>query len=128
MSRALLTAGALALAALTTIAEARTANFNGAWPPEPYLSRAIASIEAGQSPWVMVPQRTIHEWGCARGALGCTADGGFGLFVMISDEASRLSRCIVLIHEEAHRLGWTGNHAGGSWAPNNCPLSPGSVP
>lgn len=125
-----LAAGALALALSITATEARTANFNGALPPEPFLSRAIASIEAGNAPWILVPQRTINEWGCARGSLGCSADGGLGLFVMISEDADPAFRCMVLIHEEAHRLGWEGDHEGGTWIPANysCPLESASRP
>jgi hypothetical protein len=110
-------------AAVALVAPAAAQNFPGAWPPEPYLSAAIASLNAGRSPYATVPQAEIDRLCGIRGALGCTREGPFGLFIMVSDRAH--DRCVVLIHEEAHRLGWPGNHAGGGDVPRRfrCPLN-----
>lgn len=108
----------------------RESNWVGLWPPEPFLSQAIAEIEHGNPLWSFADQAFLdgspaaNGMGCLQGSLGCSDIGPFGPFVLVSAEATRWAACVVLVHEVAHGLGWDGRHTGGTTAPNRCPLSP----
>ena len=122
--RAISTLACVFLLVFTSAASTRTINWNGVWPPDPYLSKAISSIEAGQSPYMIVPQWRLRENGCGE-TLGCAREGILGWYIMISEEATPWFRCFVLVHEQAHVEGWDGDHRDGGWLPDRsaCPLS-----
>ena len=100
----------------------RSTNWAHFWPPEPYLSQAIAAIEAGDIHWMWAEQSTIDAM-ASYGALGITFETNGHPFTFISLDNSPQSACRVLIHEAAHQLGWAADHTGGGWGPQRgCPL------